>query len=116
MLSFIFQTPPHIHAKGREGLDAILSTSAYTEQIQLFFVGDGVLQLLKHQNVEQLKTKNYIKAFNLLELYDVENIYICQSSLEKYGYGLEDLVIKAQLLSPQEIADKLSQSSAVLRF
>lgn len=48
-LGFVFQSAPHSTSKGREGLDAILAASAYSEDIQIFFIGDGVLQLLKNQ-------------------------------------------------------------------
>lgn len=49
-LAFIFTQPPHTSSAGREGLDALLAASAFSEDIQVFFVGDGVFQLLPNQN------------------------------------------------------------------
>ncbi|GAL38167.1 tRNA 5-methylaminomethyl-2-thiouridine synthase TusC [Vibrio maritimus] len=46
-LAFVFNSLPHASAAGREGLDALLATSAFTEDIKVFFVGDGVNQLRK---------------------------------------------------------------------
>ncbi|PLL98143.1 sulfurtransferase complex subunit TusC, partial [Klebsiella michiganensis] len=48
-VAFIFSSAPHGSASGREGLDALLATSALTEEIGVFFVGDGVFQLLPEQ-------------------------------------------------------------------
>ena len=48
-VAFIFSSAPHGSAAGREGLDALLATSALTDEIGVFFVGDGVFQLLPDQ-------------------------------------------------------------------
>ena len=48
-IAFVFSSAPHGSSAGREGLDAVLATSALTEEIGLFFIGDGVLQLLANQ-------------------------------------------------------------------
>jgi hypothetical protein len=37
-------------AAGREGLDALMATSAFTEDIGVFFIGDGVFQLLANSS------------------------------------------------------------------
>ena len=41
-IAFVFSTTPHGSASGREGLDALLATSALTEETGVFFIGDGV--------------------------------------------------------------------------
>ncbi|MGL5554622.1 MAG: DsrE family protein, partial [Aeromonas veronii] len=48
-IAFICSRGPHGHTAGREGLDALLATSAMTDELALFLIGDGVLQLLKEQ-------------------------------------------------------------------
>ena len=42
-VAFVFSSAPHGSASGREGLDALLATSALSDEIGVFFVGDGVL-------------------------------------------------------------------------
>lgn len=116
MLGFIFSTPPHVSAQGREGLDALLATSAFSDDLQVFFVGDGVLQLLKAQDTSALKTKNYIQAFGLLELYDVETIYVCQQSLDKFNLTQDDLILPVQVLSPEQVAIELNTCHKIIRF
>ncbi|KAE9776413.1 sulfurtransferase complex subunit TusC, partial [Escherichia coli] len=46
-VAFVFSTVPHGSASGREGLDALLATSALTEDLGVFFIGDGVFQILQ---------------------------------------------------------------------
>ncbi|WP_252403065.1 DsrE family protein, partial [Escherichia coli] len=41
-VAFVFTSAPHGSTSGREGLDALLATSALTEDIGVFFLGDGV--------------------------------------------------------------------------
>ena len=115
-VAFIFHQAPHQVTSGREGLDAILATSNYSEDIALFFVGEGVLQLLKDQQPDHILSRNYASAFKLLDLYDLEQRYICSESLQQWGIAQSELIIDGECLSPQELADKLSQFDNVLSF
>ena len=38
-IAFICSRGPHGHAAGREGLDALLATSAMTDELALFLIG-----------------------------------------------------------------------------
>ena len=115
-LGFLFTHSPHSTAHGREGLDAVLATSAYSENIKLFFVGDGVSQLLKQQNPQSVLSRDYIPAFKLLELYDVEDIFVCADSLSAMGFSAEDLILDAEVLEATMMAKTLADSDAILRF
>ena len=53
-VAFVFTSAPHGSASGREGLDALLATSALTEDIGVFFLGDGVFQLLAGQKPQAI--------------------------------------------------------------
>lgn len=53
-VAFVFTSAPHGSASGREGLDALLATSALTEDIGVFFLGDGVFQLLAGQQPQAI--------------------------------------------------------------
>ena len=61
-LAFLFRTAPHGNAISREGLDALLSATAFCdeEEIGVFFIDDGVLNLLDGQNPELLLQKDFI--------------------------------------------------------
>ncbi|MFG0605585.1 sulfurtransferase complex subunit TusC [Vibrio mimicus] len=115
-VAWVFHTPPHGTAAGREGLDAILATSAYSDEQALFFVGEGVLQLVKNQQPEVILSRDYIAAFKLLDLYDVEARYVCQQSLQLWGVSEQDLLIEVEVLTAQELAQRLRQYDQLLSF
>ncbi|MGF1768763.1 sulfurtransferase complex subunit TusC [Enterovibrio makurazakiensis] len=115
-LGFVFSSAPHGSAGGREGLDAVLATSNYSEDITLFFVGDGVMQLLANQRPDKIGCRDYISTFKMLSLCDVEEIYVCSSSLKERGLHQSPLVIDAEIVSSTTISERLTQCSKVLQF
>ncbi len=115
-IAFIFHSAPHDTSAGREGLDALLAASAYSEELAIFFVGEGVLQLLKSQDPSKILSRDYISAFKLLELYDIERRYICAESLRDWGMEPTDLIVEGQVLSPQELATLWNEFDQLLTF
>ncbi|MBM7037281.1 sulfurtransferase complex subunit TusC [Vibrio ulleungensis] len=113
---FLFTQAPHTTASGREGLDAVLATSAYSEELCCLFVGEGVLQLLSAQEPEVLKLKDYVSAFKLLDLYDIEEVFVSHSALGSYGLTADDLIIDCEVLDDGAMADTLAKCDKVLRF
>lgn len=84
-IAFVFSTTPHGSASGREGLDALLATSALTEETGVFFIGDGVFQILSGQTPDVVLARDYIATFKLLGLYDIEQCWLCAASLRERG-------------------------------
>jgi len=115
-VAFIFHSSPHATSSGREGLDAILAASAYSEELAVFFVGEGVLQLLNGQDPSQVLSRDYISAFKLLDLYDIEQRYICAQSLREWGLESSDLIIDGDIVSPQQIAEQWNAFDQLLTF
>ena len=97
-LACLFRTAPHGNAISREGLDALLAATAFCdeEEIGVFFIDDGVLNLLDGQNPELLLQKDFIRTFKLLDLYDIEQRFVCADSLDQYNLQIEQLIISAE--------------------
>lgn len=115
-LGFIFNSAPHSTSKGREGLDALMAASAYCESIKVFFLDIGVTQLLRNQSPETLLQKDYIPTFKLMEMYDIEDVYVSSEGLEKYGLTAEDLCIESAVLSLAQLQQQLAKCDKVLTF
>lgn len=115
-IAFIFHTAPHATTAGREGLDALLAASAYSEDLAVFFVGEGVLQLLQSQEPEQVLSRDYISAFKLLELYDIEQKFICAKSLKEWGIAPGELIVDGDVISPLEIAAQWNEFDQLVTF
>ena len=117
-LAFLFRTAPHGNAVSREGLDALLAATAFCdeEDIGVFFIDDGVLNLLDGQNPELLLQKDFIRTFKLLDLYDIEQRFVCADSLDQYNLQIEQLIISAEKIDRTSLINKLSQAEKVFTF
>ena len=117
-LAFLFRTAPHGNAISREGLDALLAATAFCneEEIGVFFIDDGVLNLLDGQNPELLLQKDFIRTFKLLDLYDIEQRLVCATSLDQYNLQTEQLIISAEKIDRTSLINKLSQAEKVFTF
>ena len=117
-LAFLFRTAPHGNAISREGLDALLAATAFCdeEEIGVFFIDDGVLNLLDGQNPELLLQKDFIRTFKLLDLYDIEQRFVCADSLDQYNLQAELLIISAEKIDRTSLINKLSHAEKVFTF
>ena len=117
-LAFLFRTAPHGNAISREGLDALLAATAFCdeEEIGVFFIDDGILNLLDGQNPELLLQKDFIRTFKLLDLYDIEQRFVCADSLDQYHLQTEQLIISAEKIDRTSLINKLSQAEKVFTF
>ena len=117
-IAFLFRTAPHGNAISREGLDALLAATAFCdeEEIGVFFIDDGVLNLRDGQNPELLLQKDFIRTFKLLDLYDIEQRFVCADSLDQYNLQTEQLIISAEKIDRTSLINKLSQAEKVFTF
>ena len=117
-LAFLFRTAPHGNAISREGLDALLAATAFCdeEEIGVFFIDDGVLNLLDGQNPEVLLQKDFIRTFKLLDLYDIEQRFVCADSLDQNNLQTEQLIISAEKIDRTSLINKLNQAEKVFTF
>lgn len=115
-VAVVFTRPPHGSSAGREGLDALLAISALCEDIGVFFIADGVLQLREQQQPEKILARNYIATFGVLPLYDVEQCFICAESLRERGLTAQDGVLPAEVLEPEALRNCLARYDRIFTF
>jgi tRNA 2-thiouridine synthesizing protein C len=116
-IAFVFMKTPHGTSSGREGLDALLATSALTENIGVFFISDGVCQLLAKQNPNKLLARDYIATYKLLPLYDIHACYICQEDLEARGFSSDScFILPATVISVDRLRRNLADYDVILTF
>ena len=116
-VGFVFSSAPHGSAAGREGLDALLATSALTDDIGVFFVGDGVFQLLPEQRPGAVLARDYIATFKLLSLYDIDQCWLCADSARERGLDpTTPWVVDVECLAPDALRARLHEFDVILRF
>ena len=95
----------------------MLATSALTEDPGVFFISDGVFQILQGQQPNIILARDYIATFKLLGLYDIEQCWLCAASLRERGLGEGvSFVVDATPLEPDALRRELGNYDVILRF
>ncbi|WP_411992871.1 sulfurtransferase complex subunit TusC [Agarivorans sp. DSG3-1] len=115
-LVFVFGAAPHGSSLGREALDAALASSAISEDVVVFFDGDGVWQLVNNQDTAAVLQRDVLPTYGLLDLYDVEEIFIDTASMQERGLALDQLAITVRALDSKEFYSRHCNAHAILRF
>lgn len=108
--------PPYRDQQAREALDAALTSAIFDLPVTLYFYGDGVWQLVKGQHSEVLLRKSMEASLNALPLYDIEEIYVDQQSLQDCQLTLDELIDGVQVASPERLKLLLSSHTQTLSF
>ncbi len=107
---------PFSSATAKESLDVALIFGSYEQAPVLFFQGDGVFQLIDQQSPEGISVKNFLKTFSAFEFYDIEDVYVCQQSLQVRNltpqFHLENTVV----LPRNEFIAKLNAHNIIFKF
>ncbi|AHE65393.1 MULTISPECIES: sulfurtransferase complex subunit TusC [Pasteurella] len=117
-LAFVFRSTPFGRASTREGLDALLAATAFCDEqdIAVFFLDDGVFSLLNHQDPAQILQKDVVNMFKLLDLYDIEQRYICLESLATAKMTASDCIITCEKMARGALLTLLGKAERVLTF
>lgn len=110
----VMQNAPYSGSLARSSLDLALSFAVFAQAPRLLFCGDGVLCLKTNQNAEALGKKSLRKIIDSLPLYDLEQVFVDQASLERYGLLPEDLPGFALCLSNDETRQLIREAGHVL--
>ena len=115
-LLFVFDKPPHSSPATKEGLDAVLTASAFGQNVTLLLIGDGILQLLNNQDPSGLPTKNTASILQALEMYGIENIVTSSENLKNKGLCLSDLSIPCNSVDNNQLAKLYAAQDQILSF
>jgi len=114
--AIIFKQAPLQNQSGQDGLELALTLATFEQPVALFFTGAGVLQLSRNIQGELAGRKTYTDAFKSLELYDIDQIYVCESSLSEFALSGDQLTIEVDILDNQAWRDKLAEHDRALTF
>lgn len=113
---FIQHKAPYGSESPSETLDAALVCAAFGQPVSLLFQGDGVWQLLNHQQGHALERKTLLAQLGALPLYDIEQLYVDAASLQERGLTLDALGLSVQALAADDIRALVAAHDHVLRF
>jgi len=113
---FVNRKAPYGTIYALEGLEVVLISAAFDQDVSLAFIDDGVYQLLKGQQTKGLEVKNFSPTYRALEGYDVEKLYVEREALEARGIREEQLLVPVQVVSAQEMAQLMEQQDVIIGF
>ncbi|MBL4940607.1 MAG: sulfurtransferase complex subunit TusC [Colwellia sp.] len=115
-LALLNTKAPYSNTAGKDALDIALIFGSFEQKVSLFFQGDGVWQLMAGQNGSIISVKDYLKTFAAFEFYDIDTIYVCQTSLTQRNLPANFHIEQVQVLNQQAFAQQLTLHQTILRF
>lgn len=115
-LAILNAKAPYANSAGKDALDIALIFGSFEQPVSLFFQGDGVWQLIPGQDGSIISVKDYLKTFSAFEFYDIDNVYVCQTSLKERNLPDNFHIEDVQVLKQQAFAHKLTSHNTILRF
>ncbi len=113
---FVNRKAPYGTIYALEGLEVVLISAAFDQDVSLAFVDDGVFQLVKGQKTDGVEMKNFSPTYRALEGYDIEKLYVDRESLEARGLTEDDLLVDVQVMSAAEMGDMMAQQDVLISF
>lgn len=110
---FVMRHLPHVSSHVQETLDQMLTTAAFDQTVSVLFVDDGVLQLKTGQNPQPMGVKNTAAIFQVLALYEINDLYVEAESLFYRGLTVDELILPVQVIPRAEV-NALMQRHAIV--
>ncbi|MEW6415489.1 MAG: sulfurtransferase complex subunit TusC [Pseudomonadota bacterium] len=113
---FLNRKAPHGTVYALEGLEVVLITAAFDQDVSLVFTDDGVYQLMKGIDTKGIEVKDFSKTYRALEGYDIEKLYVDKTSMDARGLTEEDLIVDVTVLSDDEMKNLMEEQDVVISF
>lgn len=115
-LLLILRRSPYGDGLARAGADLALAAAAFEQNISLLFMDDGLWQLLPGQDSAHTPGKNLARLLDSLPLYDIETLYVDETSMTQRQLTPEQLGGDIQLLGETELPAFVEGFDQVIGF
>lgn len=115
-LLVVLRHPPHGTQWLREGLDVALVAAAFGQRVGLLFQGDGIYALLKGQQAGALGQKGTHPQLAMLEMYDIDTLWVSARGLRERGLSTDDLMLPVVPLEASAMVELLQCHPHTLIF
>ena len=113
---FLNRKAPHGTVYALEGLEVVLITAAFDQDVSMVFTDDGVYQLMKGVDTKGIEVRDFSKTYRALDGYDIEKLYVDQASLDARGLTEADLIVDVTVLPVAEMASLMAEQDVVISF
>ena len=115
-LLVILRHGPHGTSYLKEGLDTALVGAAFGRRVSLLFMASGVAALVPGQGVGPLGQKGTQPTLAMLEMYDIDRLFVDGAGLAELGVAPETLTPDATVIEGDAIAALMAEHALVLTF
>ncbi|MDH5649049.1 MAG: sulfurtransferase complex subunit TusC [Gammaproteobacteria bacterium] len=123
----VVRKAPHGTIYVQEALEVMLIVAAYSMNISVVFLDDGVYALKKGQDTSELGSKPFMSAFRALVDWEIEHVYVDRDALKNRGINENELTeigedentgepVHPQVLSHKEIYKLMQEQHTILSF
>jgi tRNA 2-thiouridine synthesizing protein C len=113
---FVNRKAPHGTVYALEGLEVVLISAAFDQDVSMVFTDDGVYELIKGMNTKGIEVKDFSKTYRALEGYDIEKLYVEKASMDARGLAEDDLIVDVTVLDSAEMASLMAEQDVVISF
>lgn len=113
---FVNRKAPYGTIYALEGLEVVLISAAFDQDVSMVFMDDGVYELVKGQHTKNIDVKNFSPTYRALEGYDIEKLYVEKASLEQRGLSEENLVVPVEVLDTAQMSALMQTQDVVISF
>lgn len=113
---FVNRKAPYGTIYALEGLEVVLISAAFDQDVSMVFMDDGVYELVKGQHTKNIDVKNFSPTYRALEGYDIEKLYVEKASLEQRGLSEENLIVPVEVLDTAQMSELMRSQDVVISF
>lgn len=112
----VIRHSPYGSSLAKAALDAALAAAAFEQEVDLLFMGDGVLQLLPEQDSSGLGRKNIGRQWASLPLYDINIVNVDAEAAARYNIELDKLAVESRPLDAKGMHQLMDRFDHLLGF
>lgn len=113
---FVNRKAPYGTIYALEGLEVVLISAAFDQDVSMVFMDDGVYELVKGQHTKNIDVKNFSPTYRALEGYDIEKLYVEKESLDQRGLSEDNLIVPVEILSTAQMTELMENQDVVISF
>lgn len=113
---FVNRKAPYGTIYALEGLEVVLISAAFDQDVSMVFMDDGVYELVKGQHTKNIDVKNFSPTYRALEGYDIEKLYVEKESLDQRGLTEDNLIVPVEVLNATQMAEMMETQDVVISF
>jgi tRNA 2-thiouridine synthesizing protein C len=113
---FVNRKAPYGTIYALEGLEVVIISATFDQDVSLAFLDDGVYELVRGQQTKAIGVKNFSPIYRALDDYDVQKLYVEKESLEARGLTADNLLVPVEILSAAQMGALMAEQDVVISF